>query len=137
MPVVDAFEQSVCDRTADEYRMEQSRNINIVDEPTAAAQQARIFEARDGAAHPGARCFTHPRSRRDGDGASLALHLSHDRAPLCEFLLQVLIRSLGSVAEHGFKTGFDELLLKGLVRPLLLSDVVELLEHRLWRTGGR
>src|SRR4051794_29440524 len=68
---------------------------------------------------------------------SLSLHLSHDRAPLGEFLFQVLVRSLRSIAEHGFKTGFNELLLKGLVRPLLLGDIVELLEHRFRRAGGR
>src|SRR3954470_1210513 len=66
---------------------------------------------------------------------SLALYLGDDRTPLGEFLFEVLIRSFRSIAQHGFKTGFDELLLKGLVCPLFLGDVVELLEHRLRRAG--
>src|SRR3954463_8536890 len=72
-----------------------------------------------------------------GDGASLPLHLLDHRVPLGEFFLQVAIRALRPEPEHRFESRFDELLLKILVGPRRLRDVVELFEHRFWRAGGR
>src|SRR3954447_4202840 len=70
-------------------------------------------------------------------GASLPLHFLHHRIPLREFFLQVAVRTLRPEPEHRFESRFDELLLKILVPPRRLRDVVELFEHRFWRAGGR
>ena len=59
---VDAVEFRMRDRAANEDGMLQARKLDIVDEAAAAAQQARIFQALDGAAHPGAGRITHCRS---------------------------------------------------------------------------
>src|SRR5215216_493896 len=71
------------------------------------------------------------------DGALLPLHLLHHRIPLGEFFLEIAVRALRPKAEHRLESGLDEFLLKPLVCPRRLGEVVELFEHWLWRAGGR
>src|SRR5262245_61790163 len=68
---------------------------------------------------------------------SLSQHFLYDRIPLCEFLPEVAVRSVGAEAEHRLETRLDELLLKILAGPLRLGDLVEFLQDRLWRAGRR
>ena len=48
---VDALQQPVGDRAADERRVQQVRQVDVVDEPSRAAQQLCILQARDRSAH--------------------------------------------------------------------------------------
>src|SRR5262245_1871477 len=67
---------------------------------------------------------------------SRPLDLLHDRAPLGEFFLEVLVGPVGAVAEHRLEAGLDELAPEILVGPLLLRHLVEPLQDRL-RRGDR
>jgi hypothetical protein len=48
---VHALQQPVGDRAADEGRVQQVRQVDVVDEPSSAAQQLCILQARDRSAH--------------------------------------------------------------------------------------
>ena len=48
---VHALQQPVGDRAADEGRVQQVRQVDVVDEPSGAAQQLCILQARDRSAH--------------------------------------------------------------------------------------